>query len=161
MSFRPPLRNAGFFPFFLFIVSSLKIASSSSFSVSQPAFLAFLSRRSLHLHSLHGSWACNSVGSRSGSAWQRLQGSQKPPGPTCPTHCWLPSPGSQHRLKGPLNTGSRGPRPQRSEEIWGGQRALATHRAASLKGSAGLLCVFKKTREERSGTSPVVWWLRL
>ena len=59
------------------------------------------------------------------------------------------------------NTGSWGPRPQRSEEIWGGQRALATHRAASLKGSAGLLCVFKKTREERSGTSPVVWWLRL
>ena len=39
--------------------------------------------------------------------------------------------------------------------------ALATHRAASLKGSAGLLCVFKKTREDSSGTSPVVWWLRL
>ena len=60
-----------------------------------------------------------------------------------------------------LATQLRGPRPQRSGESWGGQRALATHRAASLKGSAGLPCVFEKTREDNSGASPVVQWLRL
>lgn len=61
LSFRPPLSNTGSSHFSFLkekIVGSLKIASSCSFSVSQPAFLAFLSRLSLRLHSLQGPRAC-------------------------------------------------------------------------------------------------------
>lgn len=57
---------------------------------------------------------CQLCGRSGGSVWQRLQGGGATR-PTCP-HCWLPS--RAH------DTGSGGPGPQRSGEIWGVREAL-------------------------------------